>query len=142
MSDPNIFAVLTAHDRQDLAGQAFRLQHNVNSYFKSTGILQRIAQESNIDSRESTPAWVSSPEEDKSDRIVLRLDKSPKNPSKGWQFGTNQRHSDILLGHRGTIGISSFQFCNTITQLFRVEFTTSQGMELLSAMMVKHGMWF
>ena len=80
MSDPNIFSGLTAHD-QDLVGEAFRPQRNVNSYFKSTGILQHIAQESTIDSHESTPACVSSPKEDQPDHIVPRLDKPPKNPS-------------------------------------------------------------
>ena len=71
---------------------------------------------------EPTPAPQLSSEAnyDSTDRIVLPLNKLPKDPKKGWQFGTDPRVSDVLLGHRGTKGISGRHFRITITPHFRV----------------------
>lgn len=124
MSDPNVFAVLTPRDRNNLARAAFCLPENADSYYRAAkGSAQGIAEEPTIDSRESTPAPGPSPEQtnyNSADRIVLRLDKPPRDPTK-WQFGTDPRVCDCLLGHRGTIGISSRQFCIVLTQLFWIE---------------------
>jgi hypothetical protein len=84
----------------------------------------RIAEEPTIDGWEPTPAPGPSPEQSNyhsADRILLRLDKPPEDPTRGRQFGTNPRVCDYLLGHRGVKGISSCQFSITITQSFWVE---------------------
>ncbi len=125
MSNPNVFAVLIPCDINNLARTAFRLPKNVHGYCKAAeGSAQGIAEEPTIDSREPTPAPGPSPEQanyNAADSILLQLDKPPKDPSRGWQFGTDPRCCDYLLGHRGTNGVSSRQFCITITQLFWVE---------------------
>jgi hypothetical protein len=125
MSNPNVFAVLIPCDDNNLARAAFRLPENAHGYCKAAeGSAQGIAEEPTIDSREPTPAPGPSPEQANyysADRILLRLDKPPKDPTRGWQFGTDPRFCDYLLGHRGTNGISSRQFCITITQSFWVE---------------------
>ncbi|KAK3174021.1 hypothetical protein OEA41_001265 [Lepraria neglecta] len=120
MLDPKLFAVLTAYDKSNLAREAFGLSENVYCYCKTT---EGIAHEAIIDSREPTPAPQSPPNAnyESGDRILLRLDDPLKDPKTGWQFGTNPRVCDVLLGHRGTGGISSRQFYITITEQFRVE---------------------
>lgn len=125
MSDPNVFAILTACDPTNLARDAFRLPHNIHGYYKTTDdLVHGIAEEPTINSREATPACVLFADDGKYgsvDRIQLRLDKPPKDRSRAWQFGTDPRACDYLLGHRGTTGISSRQFHITINQRFRVE---------------------
>jgi hypothetical protein len=85
MSNPNIFAVLIPCDKNNLARAAFRLPENVHGYCKAAeGSAQGIAEEPTIDSREPTPAPGSSPEQsnyNSADRILLRLDKPPKDPT-------------------------------------------------------------
>src|SRR6266576_1300185 len=102
MSDPNVFAVLTPRDRNNLASAAFRLPENAHSYFKvAVASGQGIAEEPTINSREPTPAPGPPSEQanyNSADRIMLRLDKLPKDPTKGWQFGTDPRVCDYLLG--------------------------------------------
>lgn len=115
-------AVLVAHDRRNMAGDAFRLAHNASGYGAlPKRLLRGIAKEPTIGSGESTPVRPSSPDHDQADCFHLRLDRPPKNRGKGWQFGTNPKQSDCLLGHRGTVGISGCHFCITITQSFRIE---------------------
>ncbi|OCK91209.1 uncharacterized protein K441DRAFT_679710 [Cenococcum geophilum 1.58] len=108
MDNPNVFAVLTPRDGKNRAMTAFRLPENANRFHSATG---GVAEEPTINSREPTPSvWSLSEEErevdqDATDRIILTFDKPPKDPLEGWQFGTNKL-SDVLLGHRGTRGIS------------------------------------
>ncbi|KAL8769043.1 MAG: hypothetical protein Q9209_004829 [Squamulea sp. 1 TL-2023] len=118
MLDPKLFAVLTA--KSNSAREAFGLTENMHCYRKT---IEGIAQEPMINSREPTPAPQPSPNanHESGDRIILRLDDMLKDPKIGWQFGTNPRVGDVLLGHRGTGGISSRQFYITITENFRVE---------------------
>ena len=120
MADPNLFAVLTACDKSNLASDAFELSENAHCYRKAA---EGIAKELMIDSRESTPAPRPLPvvNHEAGYCVLLRLDDPLKDPQIGWQFGTNPRISDVLLGHRGTFGISSRQFYITITDQFRVE---------------------
>lgn len=125
MSDPNVFAILIAHDSKNRARDAFRLPQNVHGYCKAVGdIVHGIAEEPTIDSREPTPApgpFVDYFKYGSADRILLRLDRPPKDQSRGWQFGTDPRVCDYLLGHRGTTGISSRQFHIAINHRLRVE---------------------
>jgi serine/threonine protein kinase len=118
MCDQNVFAVLIPCDKKNLARDAFRLEHNADWYRKAAG---GIAEEPTIDSREPTPAPQPSfnTNYDSADRILLTFDKKPKDPGSGWQFGTDQ-FSDVLLGHRGTIGISGRHFTITIDEDFCV----------------------
>lgn len=112
MDNPNIFAVLTPCDETNRAQTAFRLLENADRFHRASG---GVAEKPTIDSREPTPALSSVPEgetkgeRDALERIILTFDKPPKNPGRGWQFGTS-RASDVLLGHRGTKGISGKQF--------------------------------
>ncbi|KAL9130730.1 MAG: hypothetical protein Q9217_001167 [Psora testacea] len=120
MLDSKLFAVLTAYDESNLAREAFGLPENVHYYRKTT---EGIARKPIIDSREPTPARQPPPNAnyESGDRILLRLDDPLKDPKTGWQFDTNPRVCDVLLGHRGTGGISSRQFYIIITEQFRVE---------------------
>ncbi|KAL8648858.1 MAG: hypothetical protein Q9210_004744 [Variospora velana] len=120
MLDPKLFAVLTPYDRSNLAREAFGLSENVHYYRKTT---EGIAQEPIISSREPTPARQPFPNAnyESGNGILLRLDDPLKDPKAGWQFGTNPRVSDVLLGHRGTGGISGRQFYITVTEHFHVE---------------------
>lgn len=111
MKDPNIFAVLTACDKKNRANSAFKLPENSTWFRPPVG---GIAPKPTIDSREATPA-VDGGDSDETDedRLVLTFDKLLKkeNLENGLQFGTNPISSHILLGHRGTKGISGKQ-CN------------------------------
>lgn len=118
MYGPNDFAVLTPKDAKNLARTAFRLPENKNRFYEATG---GVVEEPTIDSREPTPALLFSEEEVNSvqnapDRIILTFDEGPKNPLRGWQFGTSKKSSDILLGNRGTEGISAQQFHITVNE--------------------------
>ena len=119
MNDPNVFAVLIPCDKTNRAGTAFRLPENVNRFHKATG---GVAEEPTIDSREPTPAPLPPSKENgegdqnATDRIILTFNKPPKDPLIGWQLGTNKDLSDVLLGHRGTAGISGRQFNITVDE--------------------------
>jgi hypothetical protein len=104
----NVFAVLTPCDEEDKARKAFALVENATWFQEATG---DIAEEPTIDSREPTPA-PPTPNDvaiKTSCSIILTLDKPLKNPLNGFQFGTSIP-CDVLLGRRGTRGISSRQF--------------------------------
>ena len=120
MSDPFIFAVLTACDKSGRAAAAFKLPENRKYHRKAR---PDIAEEPTIGSRESTPA----PERDAEanaelgDRLILRFDDKLKDITRGWQFGTDPKSCDILLGHRGTPGISAKHLSITVTRMKKVE---------------------
>ena len=133
MDDPNVFAVLIPCDNKNRARTAFRLPENVNRFYKATG---GIAEEPTIGSREPTPALLPPSKEkgkgdqNATDRIILTFNKPPKDPLKGWQLGTNKVSSDILLGHRGTAGISGRQFNITADKrgwIFLHDYHSSHG---------------
>ena len=111
MYGPNVFAVLTAHDQKNKAGSAFELEHNSRWFSKAAG---GVALKPTIDSRETTPAEDSQSDDGEAsavNRLVLPFDKllSLDNLQNGLQLGTNTASSHVLLGHRGTKGISSKQ---------------------------------
>jgi hypothetical protein len=120
MVDPNVFAVLIPCDKENRARDAFRLRANLDCYHKGA---ESIAEEAIIDSRDPTPAPESLSEEghDFTDHILLTFDKKLKNPQRGWQFGTDPRTCDVLLGHRGTKGVSSRHFCIVIVENYRIK---------------------
>jgi hypothetical protein len=117
----NVFAVLTAVDTRNMASSAFKLSHNSQWFRKAEG---GVAEEPTIGSRETTPAAL---EEGQSetvnensnhnstsgaiDRLIVTFDGQWNNLDNGIQLGSNKNLSHILLGHRGTKGISDRQ-CN------------------------------
>lgn len=114
MYDLDVFAVITAHDQMNKAGSAFELEHNSKWFRKATG---GVAVEPTINSRETTPA--EDYQSDKADkeqastvsRLVVSFEKllALDNLQSGLQLGTNPISSHVLLGHRGTKGISGRQ---------------------------------
>ena len=122
MYEANVFAVLVPSDFDGLARDAFRLGHNAELYHRSS---KGIVTEPGLSSRESTPAPSAlKPENDDSDhdkdRLVLTFHKRPRDLLRGWQFGTSPQTSDILLGHRGTTGISGRHFSLNVDENRRV----------------------
>ena len=126
MYDHNVFAVFTAFDQRNMASSAFRLSHNSQWFRKAEG---GVAEEPTIDSRETTPA-PGAPGEDAQpeevnenrnensgpgavDRLVVTFDQLQERLHDGIQLGTDPKMSHILLGHRGTKGISGRQ-CNVV----------------------------
>lgn len=93
----NTFAVLIPCDEKNRARDAFRVQPNADCYRKAA---EGIAERPTIASREPTPGLQPLPEgnSDSIDHIQLTFDKTPNDPQKGLQFGTDPR-SDVLLGH-------------------------------------------
>ena len=129
MYGPNVFAVLTAHDQKNKAGSAFELKHNSRWFCKATG---GVALKPTIDSRETTPAEDSRSDNDDEvsaiNRLVLPFDKllSLDNLQNGLQLGTNTASSHVLLGHRGTKGISGKQ----VSQLLLYECIPSSAIRM------------
>jgi hypothetical protein len=103
-----------------MASSAFKLSHNSQWFRKADG---GVAEEPTIGSRETTPSWDEGQYEAVNensnhnstigaiDRLVITFDGQWKNLDNGIQFGSNPNLSHILLGHRGTKGISGKQ-CN------------------------------
>ncbi|KAK0840220.1 hypothetical protein LTR03_010733 [Friedmanniomyces endolithicus] len=117
MYGPDVFAVVTAHDHKNKASSALELEHNSRWFCKATG---GVALEPTMDSRETTPAGDSQSDDDREEevasnvnRLVVSFSKllALENLENGLQLGTNPILSHILLGHRGTKGISGRQ-CN------------------------------
>lgn len=120
MFDPTVFAILIPCDQKSLARNAFALKANTKFYRRAS---HAISEEPTITSRESTPT-LDLPYEgsyDCFDHILLSFKDKPKDPHEGWQFGTNPLSSDILLGYRGSRGISGRHFRITITEQFSIE---------------------
>ena len=115
MYDSDVFAVITAHDQKNKAASALELEYNSRWFYKATG---GVALKPNIDSREATPAEDSQLNDEKEDKIASIVDRLIVSFSKllalgnlenGLQLGTKPISSHILLGHRGTKGISGRQ---------------------------------
>lgn len=112
MYDHNVFVVLTACDGKNKANSAFKLRENSTWFRPSVG---GVAIQPTINSREATPAEDEGPDEGRGsmDRLVVTFNEllGNKNLENGLQLGTNPVSSHILLGHRGTKGVSARQ-CN------------------------------
>ena len=120
MYGPDVFAVFT-----NKASSAFELEHNLRWFRKATG---GVAVAPTINSRETTPAEDSQSDDDDNnvkeedsavDRLVVTFDQllALDNPHNGLQLGTNPLVSHVLLGYRGTKGISGKQ----VRQFLRYE---------------------
>lgn len=118
MYDPDVFAVITAHDQKNKASSALELKHNSRWFCKATG---GVALEPTMDSRHTTPAEDSKSDDDEEEvasnvsRLIVSFSKLLvlDNLENGLQLGTNPILSHILLGHRGTKGISGRQVSST-----------------------------
>lgn len=97
MYGPDVFAVFTAHDQKNKAGNAFELEHNVRWFRKKT---EGVAVTPTINSRETTPAEGSQSDDDNNnvkeedsavDRLVVTFDKllALDDSLNGLQLGTN-----------------------------------------------------
>ncbi len=69
-----------------------------------------------IGSREATPSYVPLPKGDEGDnfektyRLPLKFNVPPKDPTKGYAFGTSQQRCDVVLASRGVRGTSRVHF--------------------------------
>ncbi len=136
MYDSNVFAVITAHDTRNLASSALRLPENSKWFRAATG---GVAERPSLGSRESTPAtdvstsvraggYGSESESDEDDDwvdgaadcLIVTFDEPLKNPENGLQLGSSPLTSDILLGHRGTRGVSARQYNITVDDDLRI----------------------
>ena len=115
MYGSDVFAVITAHDQKHKASSALELEHNSRWFCKDTA---GVILEPTMDSRETTPAEDSQSDDEKEDEVASNVNRLVVSFSKlvaldnlenGLQLGTNPTLSHILLGHRGTKGISGRQ---------------------------------
>ncbi len=115
MYGSDVFAVITAHDQKHKASSALELEHNSRWFCKATA---GVILEPTMDSRETTPAEDSQSDDEKEDEVASNVNRLVVSFSKlvaldnlenGLQLGTNPTLSHILLGHRGTKGISGRQ---------------------------------
>ncbi len=109
--DPDLIATLIPVDESYYAESAFSLPDNEKRWIPPT---QGRDEGPAISSREPTPAR-SLPQdgsEDHSKKHCLRLTfkQEPKDPAKGYAFGTDQQKCDVLLGARGVRDTSSVHF--------------------------------
>ena len=113
MYGSDVFAVITAYEQRRKASSALELNHNLRWLCKATG---GVTLEPTIGSREGTPAENSQADNKQEiasnvNRLVVSFSKLQAlgNIENGLQLGTNPILSHILLGHRGTKGISAGQ---------------------------------
>lgn len=109
--DPDLIATLIPIDKYYYAESAFSLKHNEKRCIPP---IHSRDEGPAISSRESTPAYSlqEGDNDDYSRKYCLRLtfEKEPKDPAKGFAFGTDQQKCDVLLGTRGVRGTSGVHF--------------------------------
>lgn len=116
MTNSDIFLSLTPRDRANWASSAFKLPHNSRWLRKAE--LRAVADRPLIGSRESTPAF--EPElvhgsTSSEERLVVTFSELFKHrKDNNVYLGTDPRTCHILLGYRGTAGISARQCAITI----------------------------
>lgn len=117
MYGPDVFAVLTAGDSKNKASSAFDLPENERWFRRAVG---GVVTAPTIDIREATPAGDLGSDDNRDtsavNRLVVTFDKLLESPLLGGlRFGTSPPPaSHILLGHRGTKGISALQYNITV----------------------------
>lgn len=121
MCDHNVFAILTASDQKNFASTAFKLADN-SQWFRKAKTNPDIAERPTIDRREATPAGITEFEQSEEakakddisavDSLFVTFDQLflSENLLQGVQFGTDPESSHVLLGYRGTKGISASHF--------------------------------
>ena len=113
MEDPNLIATWIPVDKKKRTEKAVCRKENESRYLPPT---QWIPEGPSISSREATPAAqeLSSNDDyreyDSTHRLQLTFGKKPKDPTKGYCFGTNLEKCDVFLGDRGAYGISGSHF--------------------------------
>ena len=105
MYDHNVFAVLTAKGQGSRVRAVFKLPENAKWYRPA---VEHEADKPAIGSREQQDP------KDDIDCLIITFDQPLKNPQCGLQLGTNTVTSDILLGRRGSVGISAKQLSITV----------------------------
>ena len=112
MEDPNLIAILIPADEYAYAENAFGHRDNQGRCLPPTTKTENDAPA--ISSREATPARELLNDEGHDDhkkhRIRLTFDEKPKDPMKGYAFGTDKQKCDVLLGPRGFRDISGVHF--------------------------------
>ncbi|KAI9777559.1 MAG: hypothetical protein M1816_004702 [Peltula sp. TS41687] len=122
MADPMLIATLIPVDDEKLTENAFRLKDNKARYLSPTREIEEAPP--TISSRQSTPAQEQPDQDDSEDkyssthRIQLTLNgKPPKDPTRGYSFGTDPRLCDVVLGpSRNARGISGLHFYMTFNE--------------------------
>ncbi|KAL9025959.1 MAG: hypothetical protein Q9196_005302, partial [Gyalolechia fulgens] len=116
MEDRNLIVTLIPADKEDYAERAFRREENKGRCLPPT---RKIEDEGPIiSSREATPArplQINQEQEDHVDSenkhcIRLTFEPPPKDPAKGYAFGTDQQKCDVVLASRGVRDTSGVHF--------------------------------
>ena len=119
MDDHDVFAVIVAKDTKNKASSAFKLAPNARWFPPAAG---GVAETAIIGSREPTPAVALQDDEGSVDCLVLTFSKLMQldGLGKGIRAGTNTASSHILLGHRGTRGVSGHQYSIVVDDEMRI----------------------
>ena len=111
MTNAEHIATLIPVDRESYAERAFSRDDNKKRCLRPT---RGFNDDPTIGSREPTPAYALSPQDnlnhEGSHRLLLKFDQPPKDPSKGYAFGTNKEKCDVVLASRGVRGTSGVHF--------------------------------
>jgi hypothetical protein len=118
MSDPNIFAVITAYDEYALGARAIGMDEN--SQWLRVGA-HTVAEKATATSGASTPDIPQQAEEDDDgpnplmDALVITFDQLMRSPISGLRFGTDPRKCHVLLGQQRMPGVSRLHFEITVS---------------------------
>lgn len=118
MDNLDVFAVLTARGTNIRVNRAFKLAHNARWFQPAVG---GVEEQPTISSREPTPP-VDDDDEKDADRLVLTFSGLMQlgGLGEGIRAGTDRTLSHILLGRRGTPGVSSHQYSIVIDDELRI----------------------
>ena len=110
MEDPNLIAILLPLN--DPAKHAFGHENNQTRYLPPT---EGFNVGPVISNGEITPAYDLPQQDDEVRykhmyRLLLSFEEAPKNPNKGYAFGTDKQKCDVVLGSSSVRGISGVHF--------------------------------
>lgn len=137
MQDANVFCYLTAADSRNKASSAIKLPRNSRWFYEAKG---GVEEQPIISSRDPTPAPDALIEEahdsahlDATERLAVTFSElrtmcqegaiRTESVEAGVVFGTDPRSCHVLLGFRGTAGISAKQFAISIDRENRAVLT-------------------